>query len=95
MSKDTFTKDADDDLDYLFQFNTWLPDGDTISSFTVDISPAAELTVLSSSIVDNSRNVEVWLTGGEVPKTYVVSCQITSAANRKRTKSATFKIDDL
>lgn len=56
-----------------YEYNT-----ETISSYVVTASTG--ITVVSDSVAGGI--VTVWLSGGEVGKTYTVSCKITTSYNR-------------
>lgn len=91
----TFIKDPDDDLDYLFYWadkdagtnivgdNGWLQ-GDTIAASTM-IVPAG-LTESKPS-TNASDTATVWLAGGDLGSSYVVTNRITTAGGRSRDDS--------
>lgn len=70
----------------------WLDRGsplEGISTRTITVSPSAspeELVVDSSSIVNSSTGVRVWLSGGTAGKRYRVTCQIVTDASTPRTE---------
>ena len=66
-----------------------------IATRTISVSPSESpetLTVDSSSIVNSSTGVRVWLSAGTVGKVYRVTCRIVSDATTPRTKSQTIEI---
>lgn len=78
-----FTKDPNAVLDYSYDYIEWL-DGDTISSHLVTVAaPVGDttpLTVNSSSVVGSK--VVMWLGGGTVGTTYLVTVHIVTSAGR-------------
>ena len=79
---DTFTTentkymDPEGVLDYLFDFRDWLQNGATISTKTVTADNG--ITVDSSSIVNGSTGVRVWLSSPSVDNEYEVKCKIVT-----------------
>jgi len=74
------TKDPEAQLVYTFDWGTWLPTGDSIT--TVDYSVAARRndptppTIESEGITGDKTYVE--LSGGQNEKTYIVTCKVTT-----------------
>jgi hypothetical protein len=78
MIQQSFTKDPDANLDYVFDWSSWLESGETITSY--DITSATGLTKgLDSEL---SGKVVVWLSGGTIGENYEVSCEITTSLGR-------------
>lgn len=85
----TFTKDPQAVLDYKFDFaaltngtgeSNWLADGETIIEATV--TAEAGITVDSDSITDTNTSVTVIVSGGELDRSYAITCHIvTSSGN--------------
>lgn len=88
-----FRKDPAAVLDYKFDWSTWLPTGDTIS--TVTITAATGITVDSSSITDGDTSVTVWLSGGTAGSYYTVACKIVTAQGRTDERTITVKVENL
>lgn len=83
---DSYIKDPDAVLDYVWNWASWLPDGDTIASATVTADSG--LTVDSDSATTTA--VTAWLSGGTVGQSYGVTCRIVTADGR--TDDRTIKI---
>ena len=81
-----FEKDPSAVLDFAFDWSAWLG-ADTISSYTVTISPAGDLAVVSSS--QALGVVTTWLRAGEAGTTYLVTCQIVTGGGRTDERSMT------
>jgi hypothetical protein len=97
-----FIKDPQAILDYKFDWasNTngggadiddWLAAGETIASFVMTAD--AGITVESSSSTDTNTSVTVWLSGGQVGKTYEVACRITTTSTPARVDERTIAIE--
>ena len=74
----TFIKDPDAELDYAFDWTTWLQETETISSYIITV--AAGIT--KDSDTKNAGIVTVWLSGGTEGETYTVACRITTSMGR-------------
>jgi len=70
----TYTKDADERLDYLLDFTDLLQSGEVIASHTVIASDAA---VLHSSVL-GTKAVTVWLHAGTPGQSYTVTVRVTT-----------------
>jgi hypothetical protein len=73
----TYLKDPDSTLDYEIDWTAWLG-ADTIATSTW--IPATGITEASST--NTTTTATVWLTGGTVGQTYLVTNRITTAAGR-------------
>lgn len=87
---DSFIKDPDAVLDYKIDWSTWLDDDSiTLSEWA---SNSAEITI------DDSENTDtesiVWLSGGLVGKTYVLTNHITTMYGREDDRSIKIKIEN-
>jgi uncharacterized membrane protein YedE/YeeE len=77
-------KDKEAQLSYTFDWSNWLVAGDTINA--VEYTVAARLndptpvSIESASVVNLGLNTFVELSGGQVNKTYVVTCKITTTS---------------
>lgn len=77
-------------LDYPFDWTQWLDDvGDTIVDKEVTVQDGI---VLESSSISASKKVIAWISGGEVGKTYWVTCKITTASVPPRIDERTIYI---
>lgn len=88
---ETFEKDPAAVLDWLFKWIDWLESGETITTHTITVDTG--ITDDSSAIVDSSKNVEVFLSGGTAGQFYLVACLITTSA--ARTDERTIRIQVL
>ena len=89
----TFIKNplVEDKLDYLWEWEDWL-DGDTISEATVTVPTGITLDGTPSIVDDVS--VLMWLEGGVLNQSYVVTCKITTHGGRFKTRRARFDIKE-
>lgn len=83
-----FTKDPDAVLDYTFAWANWLADGETISSFELDV----ETGITEDSSENDSDDVTVWLSGGTVGENYNVTCHVVTSAGREDDRTMTIKV---
>ena len=72
-----FIKDPNAVLDYQFGWAEWL-DGDTISSRQIIADTG--ITVVTDT--EAAGVVTAWLSGGEVGRSYTVTCRIVTAGGR-------------
>jgi hypothetical protein len=79
------TKDPEADLDYGFDWTSWLA-GDTITTSTWTVPSGSGLSMHSAAIAGNTTLV--WLSGGtRSAKGYTVTNHIETAAGRKDDRS--------
>jgi hypothetical protein len=87
-------KDPGDTLDYVFDISPALSanPGDSIATLDVAVSPnnPGDVTLASSS-VDGLRAV-LWLTGGQAPRSYTVTIDITTSGGRTLARSVTLPV---
>lgn len=88
MSLSWPAKDPDAILDYDLDWSSWLGD-DTIATSTW-LLDAGALTISSNSKTDTAT--KVWLSGGELGKTYSLTNRITTAGGRTQDQTVTLKI---
>lgn len=75
-------KDVEAQLTYTFDWSAWLTDGDSLS--TVEYTVAARLNdptpvvINDQGIVSANTQTYVELSSGQVNRTYVVTCKITT-----------------
>lgn len=86
----SFLKDPDSQLDYKFDWSSWLETDEVISSYVLTVPTG--LTEVTSS--NDNDSVTVWLSGGTAGTTYEVVCRITTNSNPARTEDRTmdFKV---
>jgi hypothetical protein len=81
----SFKKDERELLDYVFNWEEWL-DGDTISSYTVDVSG-----ITLDDDTGTTTAVTVWLDAGSATTALPsCACSIVTAAGRESTRTMTF-----
>lgn len=85
-----FLKDPQAVLDYKWDWSTWLPTGDTISTHT--ITAPTGLTVASSA--NTTTTVTAWLSGGTAGNTYSVACKIVTTQGRTDERSILVQVDN-
>lgn len=74
----TWEKDPQATLDWAFDWSKWLAAGEEISSATVTVDSG--LTKGSES--NTTSKVTIWLSGGTLGVTHLVTCQITTNQGR-------------
>ena len=85
-----FTKDPNETLDFTFDWSSWLPSGDTISTsvFTVD----AGITNASSS--NTTTTATIFLSGGTAGTRYKVANRITTGGGRTAERTIIINVED-
>ena len=83
-----FNKNPNAVLDYMWDWSLWLG-SDTITGSPV-ITTSTGITKDSQSNTTNT--VTVWLSGGSVGNSYVVTCKIATAAGRTDERSITIRV---
>lgn len=86
-------KDANDSLDYQFDWAEFLVEGETITDATVTASPSGELLI--AGIVAGETAVTFRASEGEVGSTYTVTCEIETTAGNIVNRKATLPVKDL
>ena len=100
----TFKKDPSARLDYHFDFapvlndtewslgdTDYLETGETLTDHTVLVDGGGVM-LDSSDIIGGGTTVRVWLSGGTVGQTAVVTCRITTSAGRVDDRSFKLRI---
>lgn len=90
------TKDPQDVLDYGLKWKDWLKqyDGSTdsiLSSAWSYTGPDEALTLDGDYLDDEVTGV--WLSGGTVGKTYIVTCHVVTAGSREADRSMAIRIE--
>lgn len=76
-------KDIEAQLIYTFDWSEWLDTGDTVS--TVDYTVAARrndptpIVAEDSGVTGDGLSTYIEISGGQIDKTYVVGCKVTTA----------------
>lgn len=88
-------KDHDEFLDYEIDWTPRLVDGDTIASQEwIKESGDDDLTMSNESIVSGSTKTIVWLAGGTIGSTYVLTNRVTTDDGRIMDASVKIKIKE-
>lgn len=87
-----YIKDPADVLDYEIDWTSRLETAETISSFTVTVSPSGGLAIDSSS--EAAGVVTIWVSGGEVGTYYYLDCVVVTSGLRTYSKKIAIKIFD-
>jgi hypothetical protein len=90
MATSDYTKDPDATLDWNFDWQYWLDDGETITTSTFVVDPG--LTVTTSSHTGTSSTV--WVSGGRTGQIYKVTNHIVTSAGRIDERSIRIRIQD-
>lgn len=88
-------RDPQDVLDYVWDWSAWLPDGDTISTFSVIITDDSGTPLVEDSSSNDDTSVTVWLSGGTLSTTPSVTVRITTAQARTADATKNFSIVSL
>ena len=87
MAKEAlWVKDPNARLDYVFRFEDWMVEGDSIQAANITITPSG--LVLEQTVPDTDK-VSVWLSGGVSGVRYRITCEITTLDNRIEDKTKT------
>jgi hypothetical protein len=78
-------------LDYKFDWSDWLESGETIASAIV--STTSSITLSDQSNDDSS--VTIWVSGGLLNNSHIVTCQITTSLGRITARSINIYVQDI
>ena len=87
---DDFVKDPGAKLDWNFDWEAWLEEGETITASVFSVSSG--LTLVSNTFT--SSNSTVWLQGGRSGQVYKVTNTITTSLGRIDERSVTIRVRD-
>lgn len=87
MARFNFTKDPDAVLDYQFNWEDWLEDGETISTSTFLVDG---LTIDSQG--HNTTRSTVWLSGGGAGNVYRVTNRVVTSDSRTDDRSISIRV---
>jgi hypothetical protein len=76
----TYLKDPNATKDYPLDWSDWLPEGDTITSSSWIVEEGITEVVGKTSHDDTTATI--WLSGGTVGESYLVTNRITTAQDR-------------
>ena len=79
-------------LDYDVDFTEWMPEGDTIASAVVTVSPDGELT--ANNVMIMTPIVKFWLADGVTGSSYKVTVKITTAGGRIKEDELKIRVRD-
>jgi hypothetical protein len=90
----TFTHDPDADLDYGYDWSSWLDTGETLlnSVWTVTYGTADEVTLHDDTHDDTTTTV--WVDGGTLGRHYKITNHVVTSAGRADDRSHTIKVRD-
>lgn len=91
MNKSSY-KDPNAVLDYVFDWEAWLGESDTIVSAEVEADDG--LVVDSSSVAADGKSVTVWLSGGTAGASYDVVCHVVTADGREEDRTWQFRVKE-
>lgn len=80
-------KDPDATLDWIFDWNDWLGETETITSVEFIADPG--ITIEDQG--NTTKTATVWLSGGTEGQVYRVTCRITSSEGRIDDRSFTLR----
>lgn len=84
-------KDPDATLDYVIDWEEWLPDGDIVTASEWSVPDG--ITAAAHAYTDTTSTV--WLSGGVVGETYFVENRITTDAGRITDRTFRLKIKEM
>ena len=87
-------KDPDSNLDYSFDWSSWLGETETILTSTWEINGTDSALVETNSLIVDSSTV-VWLNGGTLGVRYIITNHIVTSEGRADDRSAYIKIREL
>lgn len=77
------SKDVEAQLIYTFDWSEWLDSGDTISAVEYEVAARRNdptpIVKEDEGITNNDKSTYIEISGGQVDKTYVITCKITTA----------------
>lgn len=89
----SFIKDPDADLDYTIDWSDWLSGGEQLSTSVWSISTTDVLSPLTKHDPSNTSVLAtIWLAGGALQQSYIVTNEITTNSTPSRTEERSFMI---
>lgn len=80
-------KDPDATLDWIFDWNEWLGDFETIVSSSFFVDPGIVITQSGNT----QKTATVWLSGGTEGLVYKITCRVTTSEGRTDDRSFTLR----
>jgi len=90
MAVSDHKKDPDAVLDWVWDWNDWCDEGETIVSSTFEATVG--LTIDSEQ--STTKTATVWLSGGTAGQVYQVTNRITTSAGRTDDRSITIRVTE-
>lgn len=90
MAASDHKKDPDARLDWVWDWNEWLDEGETIEESTFIASVG--ITIDDSSVT--TKTATVWLSGGTAGQVYQVTNRISTTAGRIDDRSITIRVTE-
>lgn len=90
MAATDHKKDPDAVLDWVWDWNEYLDDGETISTSTF----IASVGITIDSTSNTTKTATVWLSGGTEGQVYQVTNRIESSAGRIDDRSITIRVTE-
>jgi hypothetical protein len=90
MASQDHKKDPDAVLDWVWDWNEWLDEGETIvtSQFITTVG------LVIDSIGNTTKTATVWLSGGTAGQVYQVTNRITTTSGRTDDRSITIRVTE-
>lgn len=92
MATTKYLKDPDAVLDYVWDWDEWLAEGETITEATVVGTGVTIADAPPVAIAGGGTRVTAWVSGGTVNKAASARCRITTSARRIDDRTITFEI---
>jgi len=77
------SKDIEAQLTYTFDWSEWLEGNDTLASVEYEVAARRNdptpIVIEDQGITDNDTKTYVELSGGQLDKTYIVTCKVTTS----------------
>lgn len=89
----TFEKQPADVLDYDVDYVEWLPNGDSLDTVDVAVSPEG-LSVETALIVNSGTRVKLWVSGGINGKTHKAEITVTTTLGRVKQDEVRFRVKE-
>lgn len=83
-------KDPDATLDWIFDWNDWLGESETIASVEFILDPGISIDPVKG-FTKTTKTATVWLTGGTEGQVYRVTCRVTTNEGRIDDRSFTLR----
>lgn len=80
-------KDPDANLDWIFNWNPWLGETETITTAEFFVDPGIVIGITSHT----TKTATVWLSGGTESQVYKVTCRVTTNEGRIDDRSFTLR----